>query len=128
MDITPLVPQGQHIIHGYGDGAFTINNTPVSGHVLVTPNQLSSWDINTIETLQPEDFSVLLSLENPIEILLIGTGNTPILLPHNLLKNIKETYSVSIETMDTGAACRTYNILLSEGRNIGAALFAIDSR
>jgi uncharacterized protein len=72
-----------------------------------------------------DDFALLLAEPQGIELLLLGTGRD-FLLPSQMLRSGLSEAGIRIEPMDTGAACRTYNVLLAEGRPVGAALIAVD--
>lgn len=119
MDITPLLPKGRQVIGGYGGGGFKINNDRIEGSLLVFPDHHVAWDGNiTLESLQPV-------LNEPgIELLLIGTGSSMKPLDASIHQVLKAK-GISAEAMDTGAACRTFNILISEERRVTAALIAV---
>ena len=122
LDITPVITAGQQLIQSYGDGRFRIAGESYKGSVLVTRETTASWGVTravdiTFENLEP-------ILREP-EILVIGCG-TSLSRPPPELRASLGNHNVSLEWMDTGAACRTFNILLIEERNAVAALIAID--
>ncbi len=109
-----------YVITAYDKNSISINGKTFSKSLIVTTRQLQeNWDITAIELLQANHINQVLSF-NP-ELIIIGTGN-------NLVFPAVEAYSaiikrgIGIDFMDTGAACRTYNILMSEGRNVVAGL------
>lgn len=124
MDITPLIPSGKKIITGYGEGAFKINNDPHTGSIIITTDLVLGWHISEFKDLTPESLSILFENVRNTEIVIIGCG-----LQHQRLQS--DIYSafrsknISVEIMSTGAACRTYNVLLGEGRHVAAALIAV---
>jgi uncharacterized protein len=113
---------GQYRIKSYHQGIFTVNEITYSSSIIVMPNQLiSPWRPSTIETLQIEDFQLLLDIEP--QIVLLGTGKSLIFPNRALFSNLYEK-KIGVEIMDTPAACRTYMLLMAEGRKVAAALLA----
>lgn len=111
---------GANAFTGYGDGYVSINGTRYTTNVALLPGRLiADWTHAGFDTLSVPDFAFLAGLD--AEILLLGTGNqirfprTELLLP--LIQSGK-----GLEVMDIRAACRTYNILVGEGRKVAAAL------
>ncbi|MEQ8818022.1 MAG: Mth938-like domain-containing protein [Thalassobaculum sp.] len=128
MDVTPLVPEGVQIIHGYGDGGFRIAQVFHRGPVLVMPETTLPWSVVPASALDPLDLDALepiLAAEFRFDILLIGTGATQVFVPPAVRQRIRERGPVA-EMMDSGAACRTFNLLLAEGRRVAAALLPVD--
>ena len=122
MDITPLIAEGKKIITGYGDGVFFINKEPIQGNIIVLPGIVIPWQVTSLETITIDSLAVLLEYE--IEILLIGSGNVHF-SPNFALKHALKQKGINVDSMSTGAACRTYNVLLSEDRRVAAALMTI---
>ena len=125
MDITPLVPSGRQIIQGYGDGGFRISGTRHAGSVLIFPGRTLAWPVASVGDVTADLLALAAQSESPVEILLLGTGKIMELISPNLRHQFRER-GIVIDVMDTGAACRTYNVLLSEDRRVAAALIAID--
>ena len=121
MDITPLVPEGRQIIESYGDDGFRINGERYPGPVIVWPEGVAAWAVSGIGAAAIETLDAVFAAEPPIEILLIGSGATFEMAPA-ALRSALGARGVSIESMDTGAACRTYNVLMAEDRRVAAAL------
>jgi hypothetical protein len=69
MDITPLVPQGSQVIHGYGPGMFRIADVVHSGSVLVLPDRTLAWDVASVEALTAADFGKILAAEHSCDVL-----------------------------------------------------------
>lgn len=112
---------GQNAITGHGTGYVQISGVRVANPLIVAPDTLiSPWAAPTFEALSFADFSPLLAL-NPT-LVVFGSGvrfrfpATPILVAFSQAR-------IGFEVMDTAAACRTYNVLMSEGRNVAAALY-----
>ena len=121
MDITPLVPEGRQIIESYGDDGFRISGERYPGPVIVWPEGVTTWAVSGIGAAAIETLDAVFAAEPPIEILLIGSGATFEMAPA-ALRSALGARGVSIESMDTGAACRTYNVLMAEDRRVAAAL------
>lgn len=124
MDITPLIPQGRQIITGYGNGQFKISGEVYTTPVLVFPDRTVQWDIVPGTLVTPAHLEVVLEEEGYIDLLIIGTGKKQDVLPQGIRTALKDV-GIALEIMDTGAACRTYNILMAEGRRVAAALIAV---
>lgn len=123
MDITPVIPQGKYVIEGHGIGYFTINDKRYEGSQIVFPEVVIPWPPTSSEALTESDFAPILERKDEIEILLIGSGDSFMPLPP-AIKSFCKDAGIAVDMMDTGAACRTYNILLAEERPIAAALIA----
>jgi len=124
MDITPLIPADRKVISGYGPGMFRINNTVVRHPVIIFPGLMVPWEPLDPSKLALDDFQPFRDPPEPIEVLLIGTGTTMAFIAPDLRQAIRAMGPVP-DVMDTGAACRTYNVLLAEGRHVAAALLPI---
>jgi len=124
MDVTPLIPSDRKVISGYGPGMFRINNQPVSGPVIIEPHRQQAWSVGTFQDFSVESRSFLGEGAEPYEVLLIGTGNRMQFMKPSVRQAIRQLGPVA-DVMDTGAACRTYNVLLSEGRRVAAALLPV---
>ena len=124
MDITPAVPEGSQVITGYGPGMFRIAGVAHSGSVLVLPNRTLAWAVTDFAEIDPAGLEPILSQNPPVDVLLLGCGPAMQLPPPELRVALRER-GVVLEPMDTGAACRTFNVLLTEGRRAAAALIAL---
>ncbi len=112
--------EDSNLITAYGGGYIAVNKTRYSHPLIVMPNQLIlDWSAKDFAQLTAVDFDAILAL-NP-ELVLLGTGATHQFVHPKLTKALTEK-GCAIECMTTDAACRTYNILMSEGRNVAAAL------
>ena len=117
MELTPLVPPGRQIIERYGAGGFRVSGVIYGGPVLVFPDRTTAWAgaALSVEALRP------VIEHGGIELLLLGLGRrmAPVAAA---LRSALKAQGVALEAMDTGAACRTYNVLLAEDRRVAAAL------
>ena len=111
---------GANTITGYGDGYIEINKIPYSHAVLLSSDgEILEWAIKSFEDLSPADFIQMATLKP--ELIIIGTGKRQRFPKPELLKTLIEA-KIGFEVMDSQAACRTYNILVGEGRQVLLAL------
>ena len=122
MDITPLLPKGRKNITGYGGGGFKINQEFVAGSLLVFPDEVLAWNVSPEAPFSIDHFTP--ALGRSVELLLIGTGATLRPIGAEIRAALKAA-GIAADVMDTGAACRTYNVLLSEERRVAAAVIAV---
>jgi uncharacterized protein len=111
---------GANTITGYGDGYVEINKTPYAHAVVLSSDgAISEWPVPTFDALEAKNFSQLVDLKP--ELILIGTGSRQRFPKPELLKGLIAA-KIGFEIMDSQAACRTYNILVGEGRQVLLAL------
>jgi uncharacterized protein len=111
---------GINLFTGYGEDYVEINRQRFSRSLIVLPEKIvEDWEVLGFEQLAAAHFEFLASLAP--EIVLLGTG-TRLRFPVPALTRALVTAQIGLEVMDTAAACRTYNILASEGRKVAAAL------
>ena len=109
-----------NVITGVGPGWFRVGVREYRENIAMTSQTiLAGWTRGGFDALAEADFEALLALEP--EIVLIGTGAT-IRFPHPRLTRALTDARIGVEVMDTAAACRTFNILAAEGRNVAVAL------
>ena len=125
MDVTPLIPQGRQIVEAYGGGGFRVSGIAFDGSVLVLPERSVSWRATDMSGLSLEVIEPILAAEPPVEVLLVGCGAAMAFIDPDL-RAAASARGVVMEAMDTGAACRTYNVLAAEDRRVAAALIAVD--
>jgi len=127
FDITPAVPRGHQLIRKYGAGRFTVGEDVHEGSVLVFAERTEPWPVEDPDAITPESLVPVTELEAAIrpQILIVGCGSSFLVPPKGLRQSLKQD-GVVLEWMDTGAACRTFNVLLAEGRSAAAALIAVD--
>lgn len=123
-DITPLIPEDRKVIDGYGGYGFRISRERFEGSVIVFPDRVVAWTVADAATLQLDDLAPVMAAVPPPDILLLGCGPRAALIPAALRRALRARGPV-LEPMDTGAACRTYNVLLAEERRVAAALIAV---
>jgi uncharacterized protein len=110
----------QYQIRSYQPGTITVNDKTLSSSIIITPTRLiENWAPQTTDELTTASLSVI--AEARPDILLIGTGATMVLLSAEIYGPLINL-GIGVEFMDTSAACRTYNALSAENRNVAAAL------
>lgn len=125
MDVTPLVRADQQIIQSYAGGRFKVSGEVYAGAVFVLPDQTVSWDCEgDISSLTEADFDFLADKADEIDVVLLGCGKATTFLSPKLKSSLKNK-GLSVDVMDSGAACRTYNVLMAEGRRVAAALLPV---
>ncbi len=124
MELTPSDPGARQLIQSYGADGFTIAGRRHDGAVLVFPDRTLPWAVSDISKIVEEDFAAVLGADPPVEILLIGCGEKACPVAPDLRARIRQA-GIVIEATDTGAACRTFNVLLIENRRVGAALIPV---
>lgn len=124
MDITPLIPKNKQSITGYGDGKFRVSGEDYPFSILVFPDRTVQWTLAPGAPITLESLNVVLEEEGEIDLLLIGSGKKQFILPP-MIKNALKEVGIGLEVMDTGAACRTFNVLQTEGRRVAAALVVV---
>jgi len=115
---------GRAPIDTYGNGGFRFADMSHRGSLLCLPSGIHGWDVTSPQEMAVETFERVLAEADGIEVLLVGTGLDLSLLPRPLKQALKER-GVVADPMNTGAAVRTYNILLEESRAVAAALIAV---
>ena len=154
-DISPVIPAGRQVIETYGEMRFHISGVRYTGPVIVLPDRVlpwapttcrrSSWTpgvrlratgtntggtystpLRTLGDSAGVDFASFDALcqDNLADVLLLGCGPRAV-LPPRALRDALRAKGLVVEPMDTGAACRTYNVLMAEDRRVAAALIPV---
>ena len=125
MDLTPLIPAGRQIVESYGEGRFRVTGTAYEGSILVFPGRTLYWPVASIDQIDPGSLAPVIAEGEAgnTDLLLLGCGARMAPVPPALRQQLRAA-GVVIEAMDTGAACRTYNVLMADGRRVAAALIA----
>ena len=120
MEVTPLIPAGRQVIERYGAGGFQVSGVAYGSSVLITPDHTEAWPVSAVAELTLDSLAPL-TARGDVNILLLGCGRRMQPVPTSLRQDLK-ALGIVVDAMDTGAACRTYNVLLSEDRRVAAAL------
>ncbi|MDJ0822570.1 MAG: Mth938-like domain-containing protein [Paracoccaceae bacterium] len=112
ISFTDAVP-----VDGYGPGFFRVGGKAVDGPLCVSAKGTQTWG-------GIDDSETLLALKDEVDVLFVGTGPETTHLPATL-RNTLEAAGLGVEVMNSPAACRTYNVLLSEGRRVALAVLPV---
>jgi uncharacterized protein len=126
MDVTPLIPAGRQMVESYGEGRFRVSGRVFDGSVIVFSHRTIAWPVRDAGAVTAESLAEVAAAgqAGAVDLLLIGSGPQMAPLPGALHMSLRDS-GVVTEVMDTGAACRTYNVLAAEGRRVAAALIAV---
>lgn len=120
MKLHLTTSENNYLITGYGDGFVAINKQKYAQNIIVLADKLIlDWPATDFASLTTAHFEVLVELKP--EVVLLGTGATHQFLHPKIVQNLTQN-NIPLECMTTAAACRTYNILMSEGRKVAVAL------
>ncbi|MEW9921431.1 Mth938-like domain-containing protein [Marimonas sp. MJW-29] len=117
MHLNEIVFNDSQPVEGYGPGFFRIGGAVIEGPVITGPTGTQRW--SGLDHADP-----LVALAGHIDVLFVGTGADVAHLPDALLDTLQAA-GIGVEAMASPAACRTYNVLLSEGRRVALALIPV---
>jgi uncharacterized protein len=117
-------PAQVQVIRTYGPGRFLISDREWREPVLVTPTVTMPWAVTRAEEFSLASLAALKDAPVPTELLVLGCGARAIFVPPALRAELKAA-GLALEVVDTGSACRIYNVLLAEGRRVAAALIPL---
>jgi uncharacterized protein len=112
-------------IDGYGNGGFRFAGMSHRGSLLCLPDGIWAWPVKEVGELSEAALEPVLARAQQLDFFLLGAGRDPYPLPAHLRARF-QALSLAVDAMTTGAAVRTYNILLAEGRRVGAGLIAVE--
>ena len=115
---------GRAPIDAYGNGGFRFADMSHRGSILMLPSGVYAWDVAEGDALDVDQFRKVLDEAQDIEVLLVGTGKDIRPLPADV-KTALRAVNISSDPMSTGAAVRTYNVMLAESRAVAVALIAV---
>lgn len=125
MELTDNIAKGRRVIEAYGDGTFRVNGRVHRGSVLVFADRTLMWEVSDMTEVSAESLAAVGRAEPTVEVLLLGCGAQAALAPR-VLREALRVDGVVVEATDTGAACRTFNLLMAEERRAAAALIAVE--
>ena len=123
--IDPISADRPPAIEGYGGGGFRVDGAFHNGSLIVLPTGIVEWPVTDFADIDEGSIPPSLFADAQVELLLLGCGARLQPVPGALRDALRAVGTV-VEPMDTGAAVRTYNILLGENRQVAAALVAVD--
>ena len=112
-------------ITAYGNGGFRFADMSHKGSILCLPSGVWGWEATRADALKVEDFARPLAELSAPAVLLFGSGATQVWPDEDIIRAFANA-GLGLEVMSTGAAARTYNVLLAEGRTVAAALLAVE--
>jgi len=115
---------GRHQIEAYGNGGFRFGGMSHRGSILALPSGIKGWSVEAMAGIDAAALAPILAEASAIEILLLGTGAEPAFIEERIRAPLAEA-GIRLDAMQTGAAARTYNVLLAEDRRVAAALIAV---
>ncbi len=125
MEIRDAHFPGRAPLDAYGNGGFRFAKMSHRGSLLCLPSGIYGWQVTSPGEFSADAFRKVFEEQGDIEVLLVGTGSDLVPLPAGIRDLFRET-GILADPMSTGAAVRTYNVLLSEDRAVAAALLAVD--
>lgn len=125
----PSPPDAPHLprsapIDAYGAGGFRFADMSHRGSLLCLPDAIWAWPVTRPQDIDRASLLRVFEAASGIDSLIIGTGNEVWLMPNDLREALRR-HHVGVDTMQTGAAIRTYNIMIGERRRVAAALIAV---
>ena len=120
---------GRHLpqpapVEAYGNGGFRFGGMSHRGSLLCFPDGIWAWPVTSVDELTLSALEPAFARADALDFFLIGGGRDPFVLPERLRRHFRDV-SLSVDAMPTGAAVRTWNVLLAERRRVGAALIAV---
>ena len=120
----PHLPR-QALIDAHGGGGFRFAGMSHRGSLLCLPDGVWAWPIAAPAALTEDSVVAVFDRATELDFFILGTGDAPWTMPEPLRARFREAH-ISADTMTTGPAVRTYNVMLMEGRRVGAGLIAIE--
>ncbi|MGH6671595.1 MAG: Mth938-like domain-containing protein [Xanthobacteraceae bacterium] len=120
----PHLPH-QALIDAHGGGGFRFSGMSHRGSLLCFPSGVWAWAVGEPAAITAEALSLVFVRGSELDFFIIGTGEAPWVMPEPLRQKFRQA-RISVDAMTTGPAMRTYNVMMMEGRRVGAALIAID--
>jgi uncharacterized protein len=120
----PHLPR-QALIDAHGGGGFRFAGLSHRGSLLCLPDGIWAWPVAAPAELSGEVLSPVFARAADLDFFIVGTGAVPWIMPEPLRTRFQESH-ISLDSMTTGPAVRTYNVMLMEGRRVGAGLIAIE--
>lgn len=124
LELHPATAVGRYPVERYGPRGFRVGGVEFTTSVLLLPDRAEAWPITSVPEITPESLAPVTE-RHDLQILLLGTGERMLPVP-GFLRLALRAAGVALEAMDTGAACRTYNVLLAEDRRVAAALVKLE--
>ena len=114
----------QALIDAHGGGGFRFDGISHRGSLLCLPDGIWAWPVAAPAALTDEQLALVFARPGALDFFILGTGTSPWVMPDSLRSRFREA-RISADAMTTGPAVRTYNVMLMEGRRVGAGLIAV---
>jgi uncharacterized protein len=124
MQMREVLFREQPPIEGYGAGGFRMRGQFQQGSILILPDRVERWEAAVLGDVTPGSLAPVLESAADLEILVLGIGADIAFVPEDIQTAVREA-GLGLESMSTGAAARTYNVLITEDRRVAAALLAV---
>jgi len=111
-------------IDAYGNGGFRFEDMSHIGSLLCLPSGMHKWDVESTSVFDKMDFSIIFDRHDEIDVFLVGTGQDIAFIDDSIRQKFRD-HAIILEPMSTGAAVRTYNVLMAEKRAVAAGFIAI---
>ncbi len=115
---------GRHQLEAYGNGGFRFGGMSHRGSILALPSGVRAWPVRSVSEIDEAALAPIIAEAEAIEILLLGTGAQPSFIEESVRAPLAAV-GIRLDAMQTGAAARTYNVLVAEDRRVAAALIAV---
>jgi uncharacterized protein len=115
---------GRFPIDAYGNGGFRFADMSHRGSILALPSGVRAWSVTSATDIDAQSLAPVFAEGDALDLLLLGTGRDVAFIPEDLRARFRDA-RIGLDVMQTGAAARTYNVLLAENRKVGAALIAV---
>lgn len=125
MKLEPdFIPDDINTIRAYTNNSIVVSNTTYESSLILTSDTIiDDWSPENISQLEVDDLDQIINMEP--ELVLLGTGADLQFPPEEILRFL-HSRNIGLEIMDTGAACRAFNFMIADGRDVAAALFMIE--
>lgn len=123
-DLSAGFVPGRHALDAYGAGGFRFAGMSHRGSILALPSGIRAWPVATVAEIDVPSLAPLLAERETVDLVLLGTGVDVAALSATVRAELKAA-GIGVDVMQTGAAARTYNVLLAENRRVAAALIAV---
>jgi uncharacterized protein len=120
----PHLPR-QALIDAHGGGGFRFAGMSHRGSLLCLPDGIWAWPVAAPAAITEAALALVFAHANDLDFFIVGTGEAPWIVPAALRQRFRDAH-ISADTMTTGPAVRTYNVMLMENRRVGASLIAVD--
>ena len=124
LNLIPSSVNKHPLIRSYGSGGFKIDEEKYIGSLCIFRENIIPWPVNTPDEISLGTFNQEFLKDASSQVLIIGCGEK-FLSPPPKLRSELRSHNIVLEWMATGAACRTFNVLITESRDVGAALLAV---